>query len=189
MRHWSLPKAKKYIWEIFLTFLKWWQRCQAPSEFHNYPAFLLFQQGLFYLWQDVMCAVWAGQVESGGQHSRHCFWPPECRATRGEGVGATFCHWVNTYSCWIMAGIVKSLQWGPHSGPAACCYQWVVALWALALRSLYSRGARIKDTNQEKTDKIKKKIPRPRIYCSFLMLSLCVLYCLRWVVLRRSQAQ
>lgn len=45
-----------------------------------------------------------------------------------------------------------------HSSPAACCYQWVVALWALGLRSLYSRGARIKDTNQGKTDKIKKKI-------------------------------
>lgn len=74
-----------------------------------------------------------------------------------------------------------------HSGPAACCYQWVVALWALALRSLYSRGARIKDTNQGKTDKIKKKSKAS--YLLFIPHGLCVLYCLRRVVLRRSQAQ
>lgn len=68
-----------------------------------------------------------------------------------------------------------------HSGPAACCYQWVVALWALALRSLCSRGARIKDTNQGKPDKIKKKKeknPRLRIYCSSPMVSVCCIVCM-----------
>lgn len=67
-----------------------------------------------------------------------------------------------------------------HSGPAACCYQWVVALWALALRSLCSRGARIKDTNQGKPDKIKKK-KRKKSKASYLLFiphGLCVLHCL-----------
>ena len=91
-------------------------------------------------WGHAMQAPGGQPGESGGGPPPRAAGPQRKEKPEGkvlEQAGATE---VNASRSLKNGGHCGSSAARPRRGPVACCYQWVVALWTLALRSLYSRG-------------------------------------------------